>query len=187
MGQLEDYRAQVIDALNGIDLAVVQQVLDTLADARERGSAIFTCGNGGSAATASHFATDLGKGASYGQPTRFRVIALTDSVSTITAYANDVSYEVVFAEQLINHAKPNDVLVCISGSGNSPSVLHAVDAAKAGGLTTIAMTGFQGGALAPMVDLHINVPDDHMGRIEDAHMSLCHMIAFSFIDQHHTH
>ena len=187
MGQLEDYRAQVIEALNGIDLTVVQRVLHTLADARERGSTIFTCGNGGSAATASHFATDLGKGASFGQPTRFKVIALTDSVSTITAYANDVNYDVVFAEQLINHAKPNDVLVCISGSGNSPNVLRAVEAAKTAGLTTIAMTGFAGGALGPMVDLHINVPDDHMGRIEDAHMSLCHMIAFSFIDEHHTH
>ena len=187
MGHLEEYRARVIDALSGIDLNAVQQVLDTLAAARERGSTIYTCGNGGSAATASHFATDLGKGASYGKPARFKVMALTDSISTITAYANDVSYDVVFAEQLINHAKPNDVLVCISGSGNSPNVLRAVDAAKAAGLTTIAMTGFQGGALGPMVDLHINVPDDHMGRIEDAHMSLCHMIAFSFIDEHHTH
>ena len=187
MRHLEDYREQIINALNGIDLAVVQQVVDTLRVAREGGSSIFTCGNGGSAATASHFATDLGKGASFGKPNRFKVIALSDSVSTITAYANDVSYEVVFAEQLINHAKPNDVLMCISGSGNSPNVLRAVEAARAAGLTTIAMTGFQGGALGPMVDLHVNVPDDHMGRIEDAHMSLCHMIAFSFIDQHHVH
>ena len=187
MGHLEDYRAQVIDALNGIDLALVQCVLDTLANARERGSTIFTCGNGGSAATASHFATDLGKGASYSQPARFKVIALTDSISTITAYANDVSYDVVFAEQLINHAKAKDILICISGSGNSPNVLRAVEAAKTAGLTTIAMTGFQGGALGSIVDLHINVPDNHMGRIEDAHMSLCHMIAFSFIDQHYLH
>lgn len=187
MGQLEEYRNRVIDALSGIDLMVVQRVLDTLAMARATGNAIFTCGNGGSAATASHFATDLGKGASYGRPSRFKVMALTDSVSTITAYANDVSYDVVFAEQLINHANPKDVLVCISGSGNSPNVLRAVDAAKVAGLTTIAMTGFKGGALGPMVDIHINVPDDHMGRIEDAHMSLCHMIAFSFIDGHHTH
>lgn len=187
MGHLEEYRARVIDALGAIDLNVVQQVLDTLAAAREQGNTIYTCGNGGSAATASHFATDLGKGASFGNSTRFKVIALTDSISTITAYANDVSYDVVFAEQLINHAKPGDVLVCISGSGNSPNVLRAVEAANAVGLTTIAMTGFAGGALGPVVDLHINVPDDHMGRIEDAHMSLCHMIAFSFIDEHHTH
>lgn len=187
MGHLEDYRTRVIDALNGIDFTVVQRVLDTLAAAREKGNTIFICGNGGSAATSSHFATDLGKGASYGQPTRFRVIALTDSISTITAYANDMSYEVVFAEQLTNFAKPDDVLVCISGSGNSPNVLRAVEAAKAAGLTTIGMTGFEGGALGPMVDLHVNVPDDHMGRIEDAHMSLCHMIAFSFIDEHPIH
>lgn len=187
MGHLEDYRARIIDALNGIDMSVVQSVLDALAVAREHGNTIFTCGNGGSAATASHFATDLGKGASYGKPTRFKVMALTDSVSTMTAYANDVSYDVVFAEQLINHARPGDVLVCISGSGNSPNVLRATEAAKAAGVVTVGMTGFAGGALGPMVDLHINVPDDHMGRIEDAHMSLCHMIAFSFIDEHHVH
>ena len=187
MAHLDEYRGKLIAALNGIDLAEVDAFLEVLSSARDAGSTIFTCGNGGSAATASHFATDLGKGASYGRPARFKVMALTDSVSTITAYANDVSYDVVFAEQLINHAKPGDVLVCISGSGNSPNVLRAVEAAKTAGLTTVGMTGFAGGALGPMVDLHINVPDDHMGRIEDAHMSLCHMIAFSFIDEHHTH
>jgi len=187
MEHLEDYRARVIAALNGIDMSAVGRALDTLAEARAQGSTIFTCGNGGSAATASHFATDLGKGASYGQPSRFKVIALTDSVSTITAYANDVGYDVVFAEQLVNHARSGDVLVCISGSGNSPNVVRAAKLAQEIGVTTIGMTGYQGGALGPMVDVHINVPDDHMGRIEDAHMSLCHMIAFSFIDQHHTH
>jgi D-sedoheptulose 7-phosphate isomerase len=187
MAQLDDYRSKLVAALNGIDLERVQAFLDVLSAARDAGNTIFTCGNGGSAATASHFATDLGKGASYGKPSRFKVLALTDSISTITAYANDVSYEVVFAEQLINHAKPGDVLVCITGSGNSPNVLRSVEAAKELGVTTVAMTGFAGGQVGPMVDIHINVPDDHMGRIEDAHMSLCHMTAFSFIDGHHEH
>lgn len=187
MGHLEDYRAATIAALTSVDMDAVTKALDVLDAARTRGNTIFTCGNGGSAATASHFATDLGKGASYGKPSRFKVISLTDSVSTITAYANDVSYEVVFAEQLINHATPGDVLVCISGSGNSPNVLRAVEAAGTHGVFTIGMTGFAGGALGSVVDLHINVADDHMGRIEDVHMSLCHMIAFSFIDEHHMH
>lgn len=187
MANLGEYRSALVAALNGIDLVVVEQFVDQLAKARGAGKTIFTCGNGGSAATASHFATDLSKGASYGQPSRFKVIALTDSISTITAYANDVNFDVIFAEQLINLAEPGDVLVAISGSGNSPNVLKAVSTAKDLGLTTIAMTGFAGGRLGPLVDIHINVPDDHMGRIEDAHMALCHMTAFSSIDDHHEH
>lgn len=187
MANLGEYRGKLLAALEGIDLEVVQQFVGLLGVTRDAGGTIFTCGNGGSAATASHFATDLGKGASYGQPTRFKVIALTDSISTITAYANDVSYDIVFSEQLINHARANDVLVCISGSGDSPNVIKATQTANDLGLTTVGMTGFSGGELGPLVDIHINVPDVHMGRIEDAHMALCHMTAFSFIDQHHQH
>ena len=98
-----------------------------------------------------------------------------------------MGYDVVFSEQLINHSRPGDVLLGISGSGDSPNVLRAVDIAKERGVTTVALTGFAGGKVGPLVDIHINVPDDHMGRIEDAHMALCHMTAFSFIDGHHEH
>ena len=187
MSNLSEYRAQLIAALEGIDLDQVQSLVAALSEQRNNGGQIFTCGNGGSAATASHFATDLGKGASYGQPQRFKVVALTDSISTITAYANDVSFDVVFAEQLRNLGRPGDLLICISGSGNSPNVLRATETARELGLRTAALTGFQGGELGPLADIHINVPSDHMGRVEDAHMALCHMIAFSFIDQHGVH
>ena len=184
---IEQYRERVLSAYQAVDLAPVQQFIDLLKKARSEGNTVFTAGNGGSAATASHFATDLSKGASYQKPTRFRVVALTDSISTISAYANDVSFDVVFAEQLTNLAQPGDILVTISGSGNSPNILAAQNRAKELNVTSVAMTGFAGGKSGDLADVHIKTPSDHMGRIEDLHMSLCHMIAFHFMDneQHH--
>src|SRR5690349_4123947 len=99
------YKHELLKAIESIDLDQVGRAIGILAEARDQGRRIFICGNGGSASTASHFATDLVKGASYGQPSRFRVLALTDSLSTITAYSNDVSYECVFVEQLKNFAE----------------------------------------------------------------------------------
>lgn len=130
----------------------------------------------------SHFATDIVKGASFRRDRRFRVVALTDSLSTMTAYANDVSYDAVFAEQLKNFAGPGDLLIAISGSGNSPNVLRAVEAARAAGCRTIGMTGRDGGKLRCMVELNVHAAEPHMGRIEDAHLIVCHMIAYSFMD-----
>ena len=118
---LEDLRA----ALDALDLEVVQEARQLIGSARDQGCQVFLCGNGGSAATASHMANDLGKGASYGRDReqRFRVIALTDNVSWMTALANDVSYYSIFAEQLNNLGQPGDLLIAISGSGNSANVL----------------------------------------------------------------
>jgi D-sedoheptulose 7-phosphate isomerase len=131
----------------------------------------------------------LGKGASYGKDRRFRVVALTDSVPTLTAYANDVGYEVVFAEQLRGLGSKGDVLVTISGSGTSPNVIRAIEAAHEMSIDVVSLTGFEGGKSGPMADIHVNVPSSHMGRIEDAHMAVCHTIAFSFIsaEQHSLH
>lgn len=189
MTHVESYVEQLTSALGGVDLLQVQAWIDRLARARDEASTIFICGNGGSAATASHFATDLGKGASFGKPHRFRVVALTDSISTITAYANDVGYDVVFAEQLRGMAQSGDVLVTISGSGTSPNIIRAIEAARDLQVDVVALTGFAGGTSGSMADIHVNVPSDHMGRIEDVHMALCHMVAFSFIspEQHTTH
>jgi D-sedoheptulose 7-phosphate isomerase len=177
-----DYRSTLIDSISAIDLTKVEAVREALLRARSNGNTIFTCGNGGSAATASHFATDLLKGASYGKAERFRVVALTDATSTISAYSNDVSYDIVYEEQLRNFAKPGDVIVAISGSGNSANVIRALEYGNQVGATTIAFTGRDGGALGPVANIEVNVPEQHMGRIEDAHMALCHMLAFSFID-----
>lgn len=189
MGHVEDYLSQLTSAIDAVDASSVNAWIDRLARARAEGATVFVCGNGGSAATASHFATDIGKGASYGKPVRFRAVALTDSMSTITAYANDVGFDVVFAEQLRNLAKPGDVLVTISGSGSSPNIIRVIEAAKELGVDVIALTGFSGGTSGPLADIHVNVPSDHMGRIEDAHMALCHAVAFSFIenDDHTNH
>jgi len=122
------------------------------------------------------------KGASYGRPARFRILALTDSVATLTAYANDVGYEAVFVEQLRNFAEPGDLFMGISGSGNSPNVLRAIEYANSLGCRTIALTGRDGGKLGPLGQLHIHVDVPHMGRIEEAHMIVCHMICYWFMD-----
>ena len=168
--------------MQSIDLPKVELAISWLRQARDESRQIFACGNGGSASTASHFVTDMVKGASCGRDRRFRIHALTDSLSTITAYANDVSYDCVFAEQLKNYASPGDLLLCISGSGNSPNVLAAAQYAHEAGCRTIALTGRDGGKLAPMVDLNIGIVHPHMGRIEDLHLIVCHMICYYFMD-----
>jgi D-sedoheptulose 7-phosphate isomerase len=182
MGFAESYKSGLIEAVEGVDLKAVNTAIDWLRIARDNDRHIFTCGNGGSASTASHFACDMVKGASYGKEKRFRIMALTDALPTLTAYSNDLSYADVFSEQLKNFAEPDDVLIAISGSGNSPNVLRAVEYAKEARCRTIGLTGRDGGKLGGMVDLEIRVPVQHMGRIEDAHLIACHLIAYSFMD-----
>jgi D-sedoheptulose 7-phosphate isomerase len=177
------YKAALLNAIETIDLEKVGQSIDILRRAREEGRRIFVCGNGGSASTASHFACDMVKGASYGRPSRFRIMALTDSLPTITAYSNDVGYECVFVEQLKNFAEPGDVVMAISGSGNSPNVLRAVEYGNAMGCQTIALTGRNGGELGRMAQLNLQVSHPHMGRIEDAHTIVTHMICYYFMDE----
>ena len=176
------YKSDVLQAIEKIDLALVDRAIEWFKETRANGHGIFVCGNGGSASTASHFVCDIVKGASYKRETRFRIMALTDSLPTITAYSNDVSYECVFAEQLKNFAKPGDLVMALSGSGNSPNVLRAVEYANSIGCRTLALTGRDGGQLGPLAQLHIQVPVPHMGRIEDAHMIICHMIGYYFMD-----
>ena len=177
-----EYRSKLQRTLDSVDLAQVDQLVEVFRKARAEQRQIFLCGNGGSAATANHFACDIVKGASYGRAERFRVMALSEQVPTMTAYANDVGYEVVFSEQLENFAREGDVLLVISGSGNSPNILRALETAKRKGCYTVALTGRGGGKAAPMADMSIVVADDHMGRIEDAHMIITHMVGYSFMD-----
>src|SRR5213594_4241018 len=121
------YKTGVFKAIETVDLEKVHRAIDLFKDARASGRHIFVCGNGGSASTASHFACDIVKGASYNRGRRFRIMALTDQLPTLTAYANDVSYDCVFVEQLKNFAEPGDLFMGISGSGNSPNVLRAIE------------------------------------------------------------
>ncbi len=182
MGFAESYKAGLLKTLETIDLAKVEQAIEWFREARDSGRRIFVCGNGGSASTASHFACDIVKGASYNRDRRFKVMALTDCLPTITAYSNDVGYECVFVEQLKNFAEPGDLVMGISGSGNSPNVLRAIEYANSIGCRTLALSGRDGGKLGPLAQLNIQVAEPHMGRIEDAHMIVCHMICYYFMD-----
>ena len=181
-GFLEEYKKDVSIAVQAIDCDSVAKAVDWLIEARDEGRQIFVCGNGGSASTASHFACDIVKGASYQKSKRFRIIALTDSLPTLTAYSNDVAYDCVFAEQLQNFAGPGDVVIAISGSGNSPNVVKAIQYANSAGCRTISLTGRDGGKLGKLAQLNVLVPVPHMGRIEDAHMIICHMMAYQIMD-----
>lgn len=178
----ELYRAELLKTIQNIDLQKVGRAIEILTEARDRGRHIFTCGNGGSASTASHFVMDIVKCASYQREPRFRIMSLVDSIPTLTAYSNDVDYDCVFVEQLKNFASASDVLIAMSGSGNSKNVVNAVEYANSVGCTTIAFTGRDGGRLGSIATLNIHVGHPHMGRIEDAHMIALHMIGYYFIE-----
>ncbi len=135
-----DYIAKLQKALSGLDTGAIGEAAAWLKEARDKGRMVFVIGNGGSAAVASHLAVDLVKGASYGRPAKFKVMGLADCVPTVMAYVNDVGGEAVFVEQLKNFAGPGDVVIAISGSGDSPNILAAVEYANGAGCKTIAMT-----------------------------------------------
>ena len=179
----EQYKQKLLSAIETVELAKVGEAITMLEQARSQDKQIFVCGNGGSAATANHFACDMVKGASYGRDRRFRIMALSEQIPTLTAYANDVGYDSVFVEQLKNFARPGDLLIVISGSGCSPNVLRAAEYAREIGCRTIGLSGRDGGDLRSLVDLELHVDEPHMGRIEDAHMIICHMLCYHFMDQ----
>ncbi|MBT4500041.1 MAG: SIS domain-containing protein [Gemmatimonadetes bacterium] len=182
MDHIKKYMEDLNAVIAALDLESVRKAREACEVARDQGKQIFACGNGGSAATASHFTNDLGKGASYGRESRFKVISLTDNIPWMTALANDIDYEAIFAEQLRNFVGEGDVLIAISGSGNSQNVLNAVEVAREKGMTTVALTGFGGGKLAGMVDVPIVVDSHHMGRVEDLHMIIVHLICYYFME-----
>src|SRR5713226_10345113 len=153
----QQYKSELLKAIESIELDKVNQAIELFKDARANGRHIFVCGNGGSASTASHFACDIVKGASYNRAQRFRIMALTDQLATLTAYANDVSYDCVFVEQLRNFAHAGDLVMGISGSGNSPNVSRALEYANSIECRTVALTGRDGGKLGPLAQLNIQV------------------------------
>ena len=155
----------------------IDQMADALVRAYEAGRVVYTFGNGGSAALASHLACDLGKGTAYcNGGKRFRVLALTDNIPALTAWANDSSYEDVFSEQLRNFVQPEDVAFAISGSGNSKNVLNALHVARQAGATTLGISGFQGGQMKPLCDVCMVVPSNNLQIIEDIHLATAHSI-----------
>lgn len=163
--------------LQRVDPVEIGNFIETLLDARRRGATVFFIGNGGSAATASHFANDLAFGTNdYDQP--FRILSLTDNVPVLTALGNDFGYEEIFVRQLRVMGKPNDVLVGISASGNSPNLIKAFDHATAVGIKTVAITAFDGGKMRAMADSCVHVPTEpkEYGPAEDVHMILDHLV-----------
>jgi len=170
------YFNTVVQVIAQMPLATVDRIAQMLFQAYESNRMIYLFGNGGSAALASHFACDLGKGAANGSGKRFQVLAFTDNVPLMTAWANDARYEDIFAEQLINFVRPADIAFGISGSGKSPNVLKALRVAHNAGAVTIGLTGFQGGDMRSICDLCVVVPSDNMQIIEDLHLSVTHAV-----------
>ena len=159
-----------------------QEIVSALVKARDAGRRIYICGNGGSASTASHMASDLNKGANRKDAPRFKAIALTDNIPAMLAWANDASYDDIFVEQLRNHLEKGDIVIGISGSGNSPNVLKAMHYANDIGATTIGLAGFDGGKLAQMAKICYTVPSNCMQQIEDIHLLIEHMLSLILRD-----
>ncbi len=171
------YFKELQDVIAALPKDSINQVADLLVRANESGQMVYLFGNGGSAALASHLACDLGKGtASCNGAKRFRVLALTDNLPTLTAWANDSSYEDIFSEQLRNFVQPRDVAFAISGSGNSKNVLNALQVARDAGAMTVGISGFQGGDMKPLCDICVVVPSENMQIIEDLHLAMAHSI-----------
>ncbi|MFC1944192.1 SIS domain-containing protein [Chloroflexota bacterium] len=170
------YIEEVRSTLSRLPVEEIERIVEVLEKARAERRRVFILGNGGSAATASHFACDLGKGAMRPDRPRMRAIALTDNLPSITAWANDTTYENVFTEQLEAHLEEGDIVIGISGSGNSPNVLNALKLANSKGATTISLTGFDGGKSKDIARHCIVVPNNSMEQIEDIHLLLEHIV-----------
>ncbi|MBI3548169.1 MAG: SIS domain-containing protein [Elusimicrobia bacterium] len=172
------YREQIVAKWQTLDTAAVAKVAALIEEARDRGRQVFVMGNGGSAAAASHFAVDLSKTAAAPGKPPLRCISLSDNAAYLTACGNDLGYEHVFARQLENLVQKGDLVLLISGSGNSPNVLEAAKLAKSRGALTIAFVGFDGGKLKGIADVSLHIDAKQYGVVEDMHMSLGHIIAF---------
>ena len=179
---LADYIRAQNATLSSVPVEAVARLVELLRQAQAEDRQVFICGNGGSAANASHFATDLGKGASDKLGKRFRVLSLTDTVAWMTALGNDYAYEDIFAGQLQNFARPGDLLLSISVSGNSPNCVKALAWAKKNGVKTLVIVGAKRGRMAEVADEAIVINETHYGRVEDVHMNLLHMACYAFIE-----
>ena len=176
---VDDYFDHLAAAIEALSRESVWQVVDMLLEASRQRRRVYLIGNGGSAATASHMACDLNKTASVDGKPLFRAVALTDNVPLLTAWGNDTEYEEIFAQQLVNHVEPGDVVVAISTSGESENILRAVVLAREAGATTIGFTGDVGGAMPALVDCCVRVPSSDIGCQEAVHLALDHAITLA--------
>ena len=180
---IHNYISTLQQTMDQLPQSLISDVIHILQRARMQGSQVFIMGNGGSASTASHFVCDLAKNTRREGLPHFRAIGLTDNMEIFSAYANDEGYENVFSQQLINLIRPGDIVIAISASGNSKNVLNAVEEARKYGVTTIGFTGFDGGRLGQMADVHIHVRSNIIEHVEDIHLMLEHMIVRAIKDQ----
>ena len=181
---IAEYLVDTRAALESLPLEQIESVIDELHQTYVRGRQVLVVGNGGSAATASHLACDLGK-TILGRPVNvgirpFKVVSLADNMALITAWANDFNFDEVFAQQLKMLGQPDDLLVVITGSGNSPNVVAAVKVAQQLGMRSVGLLGFDGGQVKAMLDRYILVNSNHYGHVEDLHMLLVHLITAHF-------
>ena len=178
----EAYLDRIAEELNRIDLAELRRWADLIYDAWQRERFVFIFGNGGSGTTATHMSEDLGKSTLKPEHlndenrTRLKVMSLTDNLGWILAVGNDCGYDQIFVQQLMNYGGPGDLAIAISGSGNSPNVLAAVDWANRHGLVTLGLTGFEGGKLRRMAQHALHVPLTDMGMVESIHLALFHWV-----------
>jgi D-sedoheptulose 7-phosphate isomerase len=179
---ISDYITAQKSALDSIPVAAVEKLIKLLRQALHEDRQIFVFGNGGSAANASHFVTDLGKGASDKVGRNFRCLSLNDNVSWMTALGNDYAYEDIYLRQLQCYGRPGDLAMALSVSGNSPNVVKAITWAKKTGLTTIGLVGAKRGALAETAEHVVVVDSPHYGRAEDGQMAICHLLCYAFME-----
>jgi D-sedoheptulose 7-phosphate isomerase len=172
----KDYFNRLKDTLDKLDIHAIEKIVNALLKCREEGRTMFIFGNGGSAANASHIAGDFLKGISYGMEKRFKVLSLVDNIAGTTAITNDLSYDEVFIEQLRTFLVPGDVVIGISGSGNSENVVKAVKWAADNGGITVGMVGYKGGRLADIADVVVHAPVNDMEITEDVHAIIFHSI-----------
>lgn len=177
---VELYFERLRGTIDRIPLERIERIGDILFRAYQHNKQVFVVGNGGSAATASHMACDLGKNTIGPNQRRFRILSLTDNTPLLTALANDVGYDHVFSEQLVNLIRPGDVLIVVTASGRSPNIIEAMQYSRSRAATIIAMLGFDGGPARELADEFILVPSDDYGLIEDLHMILNHVIVGYF-------
>ena len=176
--QIRNYMEREIEVLKKLDYKVVHDVMNLLEETRLNGTYIYICGNGGSAATALHFTGDFNKGVSLNKDIKYNFVCLSDNLASMLAIANDIGYEQIFEQPLHGRLKKGDVLIAISGSGNSVNVVNAVMYAKKCGNKVIGLTGYSGGKLKELSDYRLHVPINNMQITEDLHIIFNHLMMY---------
>ncbi|MCL4559449.1 MAG: SIS domain-containing protein [Chloroflexi bacterium] len=177
MDAIISYLSEIQKTIEGLPVENIEKIINLLHEARLNSQHVFIMGNGGSASTASHFVCDLGKNTRVAGCPDFRVFGLTDNMAVFSAFANDEGFENVFAQQLVSVLQPEDVVIAISTSGNSPNVVKAVEAANEIGARTVGFTGLKGGKLSEIAQFNVHVPNMRVDQVEDIHLVLAHMMS----------